>query len=112
MYVDGVDLNTRENHGSCEHAHANVDQRVRCASFLAAEQSLQLEFILEVFQVDKQQHQTCSWWGAIAPAVAFVLQMAWDPVPGLIAASQNVPGTIQQTPLIGKVGLEGTHCTL
>lgn len=46
MYVDAVELNARENHCSCEHAHANVDQRVRGTSLLAAEQSLQLEFVL------------------------------------------------------------------
>jgi hypothetical protein len=112
MYVDAVKLNARENHCSCEHAHANADQRVRGASLLAAKQSLQLKFILQMFQVDKQQHQTCSWWGTIVPAAVFVLQMARDPVPRLIAASQYVPDTIQQTPTSGKVGLEGTHCTL
>jgi hypothetical protein len=52
MYVDIVDLNAGENHCSCEHAHANVDERVRGASLLAAEQSLQLEFVLQMFQVD------------------------------------------------------------
>jgi hypothetical protein len=112
MYVDAVDLDAGENHCSCEHAHANVDQRVRGASLLAAEQSLQLEFVLQMFQVDKQQHQTCSWRGTIVPAAVFVLQMARDPVPRLIAASQYIPDTIQQTPTNGKVGLEGTHCTL
>lgn len=90
MYVDVVDLNVGENYCSCEHAHANVDQRVRGVSLLAAEQSLKLEFVLQMFQVDKQQHQTCSWWGIIVPAAVFVLQMARDLVPRLIAASQYV----------------------
>ena len=90
MYVDVVDLDVRENHCSCEHAHANVNQRVRGASLLVAKQSLQLEFVLQMFQIDKKQYQTCSWWGAIVPAAVFVLQMAWDLVPRLIAASQYV----------------------
>lgn len=46
MYVDAVDLDAGEDHGGCEHAHADVDQRVRGASLLPVEQSLQLEFIL------------------------------------------------------------------
>ena len=54
MYVDAVDLDAGENHCSCEHAHANVDQRVRGEFLLAAEQSLQLKFVLQMFQVDKQ----------------------------------------------------------
>lgn len=112
MYVDAIDLDTGENHCSREHAHANVDQRVRGASLLATEQSLQLELVLEMFQVNNQQHQTCSWWGTIVPAAVFVLQMAWDLVPRLIAASRYVPDTIQQTPTSGKVGLEETYCTL
>lgn len=95
MYVDAVDLDAGENHCSCEHALANVDQRVRGASLLAAEQSLQLEFVLQMLQVDKQHHQACSWWGTIVPAAVFVLEMVRDLVPHLIAASQYVPDTIQ-----------------
>ena len=112
MDMNAVDLDAGENHCSCEHAHADVEQRVRGAFLLAAEQSLQLEFVLQMFQVDEQQHQTCSWWGAVVPAAVFVLQMARNLVPCLIAASQYVPDAIQQRPTSGKVGLEGTHCAL
>jgi len=73
MYVDAIELDAWENHYSCEHAHANVDQRIRGASFLAVEQSLQLEFVLQMFQVDKQQHQACSWWDTIVPAAVSIL---------------------------------------
>lgn len=49
MYVDTVDLNAGKNHYSYEYAHANVDQRVRSASLLAAKQSLQLKFVMQMF---------------------------------------------------------------
>ena len=97
MYVDAVvvGLDTREDHCSSEHAHADVDQGVRGASLLllAAEQSLQLEFVLHVFEVDEQQHQACSRRGAIGPAAVFVLQMAWDAGPSLVRAGQCSPDT-------------------
>ena len=73
MYVQTVDLDAGENHYGCENTHADVDQRVRGASLFAAEQSLQLEFVLQMFQVDKQQHQACSWWDTIVPAAVSIL---------------------------------------
>lgn len=65
-----------------------------------------------MFQVDKQQHQTCSWWGTIVPTAVFVLQMAWNLIPRLIAANQYVPDAIKQKPMNGKLGLKWTDCTL
>lgn len=51
-----------------------------------------------MFQIDKQQHQTCSWRGTVVPAAVFVLQMARDQAPRPVAASQYISGTTQQTP--------------